>query len=642
MVALEFGTVLLGGAVAVLNFGADPVVEPPVDNGVLLNFGTLQGGPLVLNFGEDPDPDTDTYSMDVTTSGDEIEMTLRQASTLNRALHLLWGQAERLEACYRIQWEQGQVVQLTNNLPWDPTSPVDRSMFLPWGSLDQLDVDQSLSWNPAQTTNAAPVCMPWEPLEARDTSVCAPWAPAVPLDNADVRMPWKSPPRNYTERYLPWGQANPFDVNYRLPWKAGTVTDILAFCVPWKQSCPVEWRYFPYVRPPVPNPGPEIVFADGRAHACLDFDECDQPQTPRSSGIVLNFNRTRLDDCIIGSMTVNNNFSAKTVHDGLDLPVTGINISLDINSYTWKVGFSMPTRAELDRIRPTGTGPREVEITINGYVWRFIVEETTDARAFGSWGYTASGRGFQAYLAEPYFLPSTDTNTSQILAQQIANNALGFEAFTITWDALDWLIEPNLLSYEDKDAISVISRVISAAGYVIVPHRFDKAFTVRSLYKTSPWDWAAIPTGSLAQVFDYQEILTSNVRSERRPTFNKVFVSGTTQGNLVGVTRAGTAGDHVKRMVVDPLLDTAAIATERGRIEIAQGGNREIVTISTPLYAVGDAGPHLREPTDMVEITDDTESWRGQVVGVQIRVAVGNNQAATVVQGLDVERYRVS
>jgi hypothetical protein len=110
-------------------------------------------------------------------------------------------------------------------------------------------------------------------------------------------------------------------------------------------------------------------------------------------------------------------------------------------------------------------------------------------------------RGLTAYAASPYaanktaVLPNVFKSSSLLASEAVAS--LG--GFTINWLAYNYIVQPNQLSYSDKDAIGVVSQLANAIGAIVIPHRYNKEFTVASRYPISPWDWS-LPATPIAQV----------------------------------------------------------------------------------------------------------------------------------------------
>ncbi|MDI3908257.1 hypothetical protein QK387_30750, partial [Pseudomonas aeruginosa] len=56
------------------------------------------------------------------------------------------------------------------------------------------------------------------------------------------------------------------------------------------------------------------------------------------------------------------------------LDATSIRIGLDIDSFAWSFSADLFGRTSLDLAVPDANGPKTVELEINGWTWRFLVE----------------------------------------------------------------------------------------------------------------------------------------------------------------------------------------------------------------------------------------------------------------------------
>ena len=63
-----------------------------------------------------------------------------------------------------------------------------------------------------------------------------------------------------------------------------------------------------------------------------------------------------------------NTISVVTLLDQQPLDVTELAIELDIDSFTWQLSAQINNRASLNRVAPDQNGPKEIEVTINGWL----------------------------------------------------------------------------------------------------------------------------------------------------------------------------------------------------------------------------------------------------------------------------------
>jgi hypothetical protein len=95
----------------------------------------------------------------------------------------------------------------------------------------------------------------------------------------------------------------------------------------------------------------------------------------------------------------------------------------------------------------------------------------------------------------------------------------------------------------------------------------------------------------------------------RKPAYNRVHVSGASNGVLGEVTRSGTAGDSVAPMVTDALITHADAARQRGLAELSDTGKQASVTLTLPVMAA----TGLITPGKFVRYVDGADTRLGLV-----------------------------
>ena len=126
--------------------------------------------------------------------------------------------------------------------------------------------------------------------------------------------------------------------------------------------------------------------------------------------------------------------------------------------------------------------------------------------------------------------------------------------------------------------------------------------------------------------------LSANWRPEQ--AYNAVYVSGTNAGVAVNVKRTGTNGDNPAPDILEDWLTETQVNTERGRNELAKGGNQSVTTIELPLTDANTA-PGLIEPGMLVEVQEITGDWQALCLAISISAS----GVGTVIQSIDLERH---
>lgn len=341
---------------------------------------------------------------------------------------------------------------------------------------------------------------------------------------------------------------------------------------------------------------------------------------------------------ILETYMIANSVSLVVLPDRTPLDATDIRVSRDIDSFAWTLSANLFGRTSLALVRPSAAGPKEVELTVNGHTWRFIIERYSGTGKLADERYALTGVSQTQLLARPYAPARSWTNTAPVNAQQAAENELLYTDFTLHWDTWnegppDWTLPEGAFSYADKTPMEVIAELAEVAGGIVRPALSSRELTVLPRYREPVWQWSSA-------VMD--RIIPTNVVSEwgsewqPQPEWNGCYVSGTTHGVAMQVRRAGTAGDEPAPDVYHDWITGEQVARARGITEICKGGNQEIVTLHLPLFPEQTA-PGLVEPGMLCEVRDVDETWRGLCLATEISAeGIG---ASRVKQTLQLERH---
>lgn len=390
-----------------------------------------------------------------------------------------------------------------------------------------------------------------------------------------------------------WDTNLPADVQYTHPWDTQA-----------RRGTEVDWDYEVQPNPP-PKPPP------------------DQPEIKEAYYYM-------------------NSSSLKKMPEGIPLEFSDLAIDLDIDSFSWSISCRILNTESMDLIKPGAGGPVEVEATVNGHVWRFMIEKYALDRKFPKVTYRVQGSSLTQLLAAPYSGKVSEQIETPTNALQVIQDLLELTAFKVEWDQsslADYTIPAGVWGYEQKTPIEVIDELVKAAGGVIIPSMNDTILTAKHRYADGvPWIWPDITP--LYLDFIIADSTISALSSQWQPgiAYNGVYVSGISDGVAVDVVKAGTAGDVRSADVYDALNLTTQQCRGRGVSILGQSGDQEIVTIEIPIPTSG--APGLIEPGKWGEVQDTRNvdnSWRGLVLSNSVRVSKPG--AAKAVQIIQMERH---
>ena len=325
-----------------------------------------------------------------------------------------------------------------------------------------------------------------------------------------------------------------------------------------------------------------------------------------------------------------NNVTLHRLPDGLPVPVFNLSLSLDAASWTWGFDALLPAAAENLVAPGSNGGPVELLASVNGTAFRVLAESISRERVFGDASIRISGRGRNAVLAAPYAPVMTFSNTEGRTARQLMDDVLTVNGiplgWAVDWGLTDWNVPAGAFAQQGS-WIDALTAIAGAAGGYLIPHPSAQSIRVRHRYPVAPWEWSTVTPDFVLPV---DAVARESLRWLEKPAYNRVFVSGQDVGVLGQVTRAGTAGDVLAPMVVDPLITEAAAARQRGIAVLADTGQQIEVSLRLPVLA--ETG--IIEPGAFVEYQDGSVTRLGLVRSTQVEAGLPE-----VWQTLGVQAY---
>jgi hypothetical protein len=304
--------------------------------------------------------------------------------------------------------------------------------------------------------------------------------------------------------------------------------------------------------------------------------------------------------------------------DGADVPVSALSVGIDWDSWCWSLTATVMTQAGADLIRTPGT---EVTVTINDFVWGFVVDSLTQAREFGKFSASVAGRSLVAGgLAEPYSAKRSYIEPLGLTAQQLALQELPpIGGWAIDWEIPDWTVPARVYQYQNLTPIDSILRLARSAGGIVQAARDSLLLTVAPRWPREPWAWTFTADATLPASYVWREQLDSRPGVEHDVA---LISGGIDNGILLKARRAGQPGDSLATTVVDALIVHAAPAVARGVQEIADRWPRRQYRLVLPLQAQPE-GAGLLLPGLTVDFDEGADGWRGLVTGTRIDARFG-------------------
>lgn len=516
------------------------------------------------------------------------------ADVLNAALQLRWGALARLQRAWGIQHRSSDGLLADLTFEWRNLPRVQRTGGDAWQGMDLISQGARLDWRAGQQYGRG-LSGGWFARLAQRSRVAA----------------------------FAWGNGRRTERGARLPWGNGVLA-------PWIVKPPVV---VPPTPPPTPIRGNRVGLNLGCAPANLGGN------IPLNLGVTACYavRPSRRVYIVINTIDV------VRLPDRMPIAVESVEISGGIGAFGYDLQMTLADPSHLALLRMTDSGPAEVEVAMNGYLWTFLIESHSRQRAWSDEQglvrtVALSGRSRTAVLASPYAPARTTVSVFNRQAQQLVDEELEDTGYTAEYAALNWVVPAGAWFYEATTPMDAIARVASASGAVVLSDPAYKAIRIVPRYPVSPWDW----TSTAPDVEFVDDVILSeavNVRSV--PKYDAVVVSGELAGKgvLVRVVRAGEAGTVYAQQATDPLINTVPVATERGRNILSDRGEQEQIDLTVPLFPVASpVGPHRVLPLQLVQVLDAAGAWIGLATAVRVS-GRRENDAVIIDQSISIERH---
>ena len=374
-----------------------------------------------------------------------------------------------------------------------------------------------------------------------------------------------------------------------------------------------------WVKPPTPEPNDpcyipntHLVFKDPRAtNASLVFI-CERhggPGPEPGATVVVPVKNVYM---------VLNEATLTRVDGSVPIPTYSMSMSLDVDSWTWSFSASVPALA-LGDLEPSSYGePVEVQASINGVPYRFLVETIGRDRGFADSRLRISGRGKSALLDNPYSAQMVFGNEFNRTAQQLMGDVLTLNGVPLDWDIQweidDWNVPAGVFSHTGS-YMSALLQIAGAPGAYIQPHATAQTLYVKPRFPDLPSKW-----GDLTPDIELPSagVTRESIEWRNLPAYSRVFVSGTSEGVVGQVTLAGTDGSLVAPMVTDPLITEGVAARQRGLAVLSETGRQVPFNLRMPIFPETGIIP----PGKLVRYVDNGVPRLGITRSVQVEVGL--------------------
>lgn len=511
-------------------------------------------------------------------------------------------------------YQQGLLVSGGHEAVYQDALKTANSLSAVYEQADRLSNWATLRVQEATRLQTTPLVGCYEEADRLRNGVGAAYQQAIKTSAAGTRTPFQESYRRRSTAQSRYEEA--------VKQQNGLLTDA-GYAAPFSKSLDARYeeawkpRNGIWIKPPIPGPDPcyfptlpaNLIFEqtfDNSLPAQLIF-VCGKTPLPPAATVLVPVRRVYM---------ILNEASLTRVDGSVPIPTYSMSMSLDVDSWTWRFSASVPG-AELANLEPSVYGePVEVQAMVNGVAYRFIVEQITRDRKFADSRLSLSGRGKAALLDSPYSAEMSFGNIAPRTANQLMEDVLTLNGvslgWAVQWQIEDWNVPANVFSHNGS-YMAALNTIAAAPGAYIQPHRTDKTLYVKPRFIDMPHKWSSLtPDIELPSAGVTQE----GIEWRNLPDYNRVFVSGTSNGIVGQVTRAGTAGDYVAPMVSDALITDATVARQRGLVELSNTGRQVPISLRMPIFA--ETG--VIEPGKLVRYTDNGVNRVGMSRSVSVDV----------------------
>ncbi len=524
-----------------------------------------------------------------------------------------------------------------------------------WGKLAYKEARIYSSFKPTQSKDNKKADQ-WLQLTARDNQQQSPWDQSIQSQDRQQHQRWQIPPRKDKQQTESFYRVDEFTEKTEDEYRGyqPAASNLLDFYFSHRRYSPLSTPAV-YFRFSVLSAKQAIRPKD--AHLNQRFDSHQAQDQPVK--IPWGFGQKSTDEHVTSeyggktdplppkpepeqpdirdSYLFMNTITVVTMPDRIPVELTHIEISLDIDSFSWRIDGELWGASSLALVEPNEEGPKQIEIDINGWQWVFIVEQYSSNRQFGKERYTVSGASRSQLLAAPYAPKRSKSSSSDINAKQAINEELtntGFDAHypgQNDYETPDWIIPGGIFSYQNQTPMQVIARIATTAGAVIIPGCNTDSLNIQPRYPVSPWTWVDTTVDSIIPA---SMVINLSASWRPEPDYNAIYVSGVHAGVAVDVRRAGTSGNNSAPDILEDWLTETQVNIERGRNELCKGGNQSITKLELPLTDIFTA-PGLIKPGDLVEVQDIVGNWQGLCLSCHVKASLSGH----VIQRITLERH---
>lgn len=448
-----------------------------------------------------------------------LREVIGDAPDLRPGAHNPWQDAALLNESPRPAWREAQALQGIGAETWQEAGLQARAFAGPWNQAPRLDSVGGDRWQNAADLTPLPLVGRFHVRTPLFTPAALPvWQEGTSLTRP-LRDGMQDGLRLLAVEVEIWQRAG-------YPGNAPNPGPAIPVPVPWPWGTTLNLR--------CPLPGTTLRI--GRS-PCILIAERDIP-----------VRRTYMST---------NNATLVRWPDLTPLPVIAMSVETDFDSWCWALSATLAGPDAWPLVQPNPLAC-EVQATINGQVWRFLLDVPSTNRSFNSDRVTLKGRSRSAWLHDPYTLSSNRSETDAREMVQLAEAALENTGWTLDWQLENWVV-PAYRYVSWNTPIGALIRLVNTTDDGLYTDPYEQVLTARKRWPVASW----LVDGETADLALPEAAVISLTQSPvYSQPLNGVYVSGTSHGALALVKIAGTDGalQPTEPIVNELLCDEAGVA----------------------------------------------------------------------------------
>lgn len=207
------------------------------------------------------------------------------------------------------------------------------------------------------------------------------------------------------------------------------------------------------------------------------------------------------DDVVIPVIT------ASVTVDGEEIDFIGVEIDIDIDQYAIIGTITLADEENYLKCKYLS----ELICVLDDTTYVFFIENKTKTTEHAGVSYQINVVSPTVKLGTPYSSTLIEEFPDGVQAETLVNQMASMQSVSVDYQLLDWFIPSYAISINNETPLSVIRRIVNAAGGV-VQTKPDGTLLLISKYEESPKDWDSIVSTNILSSVDKITYLSESLK----------------------------------------------------------------------------------------------------------------------------------